>query len=228
MNSLHFRSSTVAIFAALAATGCAAASATTRTATAPASEGAVERRVSDTARPDSSGSRFTAADVHFMSGMIGHHAQAIAMAQMAPTHGASASIQTLAARIINAQQDEIALMQQWLRERNQPVPEARPTGMKMRHGGVEHEMLMPGMLTEAQMKQLDAARGQEFDGLFLNFMIQHHQGAVRMVKELIGSQGAALDDTVFKIASDINVDQTTEIARMQKMLVELLTGKPAQ
>ena len=98
----------------------------------------------------------------------------------------------------------------------------------MTHGGVEHEMLMPGMLSEAQLKQLDQARGAEFDRLFLSFMIQHHQGAVTMVKELFSSQGAALDNTVFKIASDINVDQTTEIARMQKMLVALMTEKPAQ
>ena len=163
-----------------------------------------------------------------MSAMIGHHAQAIVMAEMAPTHGASPSLRTLAARIINAQLDEIALMQQWLRERKQPVPEARPGATRMTHGGVEHEMRMPGMLTDAQLKQLDEARSAEFDRLFLQFMIQHHQGAVTMVKELFSSQGAALDDTVFKITSDINVDQMTEIARMQKMLVALLTEKPAQ
>ncbi len=172
--------------------------------------------------------RVNPADVHFMSAMIGHHAQAIVMAQMAPTHGASPALQTLAARIINAQWDEIAIMQQWLRERNQPVPEARPGPMKMMDGGVEHEMLMPGMLTGAQVEQLDAARGPDFDRLFLSSMIQHHQGAVTMVKDLFSSQGAALDDTVFKIASDINVDQTTEIARMQKMLIALLLEKPAQ
>ncbi len=172
--------------------------------------------------------RHTVADVHFMTGMIGHHAQAIVMAQMAPSHGASGSLQTLAARIINAQQDEIAIMQQWLRDRNQPVPEARPTTtMKMMHGGVEHEMSLPGMVSDAQLKQLDAARGAEFDRLFLTFMIQHHQGAVSMVKELFGSQGAALDDTVFKIASDINVDQTTEIGRMMRMLLTLPPDKPA-
>ncbi len=165
---------------------------------------------------------FTAADVHFMSGMIGHHAQAIDMARLVPTRHASPSIGILAGRIINAQQDEIAVMQQWLRERRQPVPEARAGPMKMVHNGVEHEMTMPGMLTAEQMKQLEEARGKEFDRLFLTLMIQHHRGAVAMVKELVGSQGAALDDTVFKIASDINVDQETEIARMQKMLFELL------
>ena len=80
---------------------------------------------------------------------------------------------------------------------------------------------MAGMLTEAQMRQLDAARGTEFDRLFLTFMIQHHSGAVAMVRELLASGAAAHDDTVFRMAGDINVDQTTEIARMQKMLAEL-------
>ena len=94
--------------------------------------------------------------------------------------------------------------------------------------GVEHDMLMPGMLTEAQMKQLDQARGPEFDRLFLTFMIQHHRGAVSMVKELFDSYGAGQDETVFKFASDVNVDQSTEIARMEKMLVYITLGIETQ
>ncbi len=179
-----------------------------------------------TARVDTVRQPFTAADVHFMSTMIGHHGQAIAMARLAPTRDASPSIRTLAERIINAQQDEIAIMQQWLRDRGQPVPEPHPGGMKVIVNGVEHEHPMPGMLTEDQMKQLDRARGKDFDRLFLQFMIQHHRGAVSMVKDLIGSPGAAHDQTVFKLASDINVDQATEIDRMQKMLVALLFESP--
>ena len=159
-----------------------------------------------------------------MSGMIGHHAQAIVMAHWAPTHGASGSIQRLAERIVNAQQDEIVLMQRWLRERSQPVPEAGVMGMKMTMGGVEHVMLMPGMLTDVQMKQLDQARGAEFDKLFLTFMIQHHRGAVSMVSDLFGTYGAGQDETVFKFASDVNVDQTTEIDRMEKMLAAIRLG----
>jgi len=159
-----------------------------------------------------------------MSGMIGHHAQAIVMAGWASSHGAGPSVHTLCDRIINAQRDEIRSMQQWLRDRQLPVPEASPKGMKMVMDGVEHEMLMPGMLTEEQMKELDAARGKEFDKLFLKDMIQHHQGAVQMVKELFDSYGAAQDDLVFKFASDVNVDQTTEIARMEKMLVAINFG----
>jgi uncharacterized protein (DUF305 family) len=173
------------------------------------------------ARADSAQKPYTAADVHFMSGMISHHAQALAMARMAPTHRADAAIQRLAARIINAQQDEISIMQQWLADRQQPVPEPDPAGMKMNMNGVQHVHLMPGMLTEAQMKQLDAARGKEFDRLFLTFMIQHHSGAVEMVKQLFGTTGAGQNDIVFKFASDVNVDQTTEIARMERMLEAL-------
>lgn len=173
------------------------------------------------ARADSALKPYTAADVHFMSGMISHHAQALTMARWAPTHGADAAIQRLAARIINAQQDEISIMQQWLADRQQPVPEPDPAGMKMNMGGVQHVHLMPGMLTEAQVKQLDAARGKEFDRLFLTFMIQHHSGAVQMVTELFGTTGAGQNDIVFKFASDVNVDQTTEIARMERMLEAL-------
>jgi uncharacterized protein (DUF305 family) len=176
------------------------------------------------ARADSVRLPYTEADVHFMSAMIGHHAQALVMANWAPTHSASASVRRLAERIINSQHDEIATMQRWLRDRLKPVPEARATGMKMMMNGVEHEMLMPGMLTDTQMKQLDQARGPEFDRLFLTFMIQHHRGAVTMVKELFDSYGAGQDETVFKFASDVNVDQSTEIERMQKMLVALTLG----
>jgi uncharacterized protein (DUF305 family) len=181
------------------------------------------------AREDSARRPYTAADVRFMTGMIGHHSQAILMAGWAPTHGASPSVRVLCDRIINAQRDEIATMQQWLRDRQQPVPGATSMAMPMDghdHAamGHEHPMLMPGMLTEEQLKQLDAARGKDFDQLFLSFMIQHHKGAVQMVKELFDSYGAAQDDLVFKFASDVNVDQTTEIARMERMLVAIKLG----
>lgn len=141
------------------------------------------------------------------------------MSRLAPLNGASAEVQTLAARIINAQTDEIALMQKWLRDRGQPVPEPSPAGMRMVMGGVEHDMLMPGMLNEAQMKELEAAKGVTFDRRFLELMIYHHRGAVTMVNELLDSPGAALDETIFKLAADINADQSTEIVRMQQMLL---------
>ena len=159
-----------------------------------------------------------------MQGMISHHAQAIVMAKWAPTHGASAPVRTLCERIINAQADEIALMQQWLRDRHQKVPDAVPAPMRMKMNGMEMDMLMPGMLSADQMKQLDAARDAEFDRLFLLFMIQHHSGAVSMVKDLFATDGAGQDELTFKFASDVNVDQTTEIARMQKMLADVILG----
>jgi len=205
---------------ALAAGGLAACGSASRapSSTSPQAEmgdaAAMKRAQADSLRYP-----YTAADIQFMSGMISHHAQAIAMAKLAPTHNASASVGTLAARIINAQTDEINIMQTWLRDRRQPVPAADPKGMKMNMGGMEHMMLMPGMLSEEQMKQLEAARGPEFDRLFLTYMIQHHRGAVAMVDELFSHNGSALNEIVFKFAADVHVDQTTEIARMTQMLL---------
>ena len=206
---------------ALAFTGCSAAPRGATSRPQPAAANESDLAAIAKARADSARYPYTEADIHFMSGMIGHHAQAIKMANWAPTHGASPSVLTLAQRIINAQTDEIATMQQWLRDRRQTVPEPDPAGMKMKMGGMEHVMLMPGMLSPEQMQQLDAAREAEFDRLFLTYMIQHHRGAVQMVKELFESPGAGQDELVFKFASDVNVDQTTEIARMQRMLAVL-------
>ncbi len=164
-------------------------------------------------------SKFTQADVDFMTGMIGHHAQALIMSEMAPKNGASSEIQVLTARIINAQKDEIATMQNWLKERGQTVPEVHIDGtMLMIHGGGDHSMHMPGMLTQEQLDELRDARGLEYDKLFLKYMIQHHQGAVGMVKTLFETDGAGQDELAFKVANDIQVDQLTEIARMELML----------
>ncbi|HEX2208287.1 MAG TPA: DUF305 domain-containing protein [Longimicrobium sp.] len=203
--------------AALLAVASAACGGNAQVTTTPAPQHAEQAGHAD----PTGGHPWTEADVRFMSNMIGHHAQAIEMARLAPTHGASPAVQTLAARVIGAQEDEIATMQQWLRDRGQPVPE--PHAEHHGHGG-----MMPGMLTPEQMAQLDAARGEEFDRLFLTLMIQHHRGAVRMVSELFGSYGAGQDETVFKFASDVNVDQETEIARMQRMLEALLFAAPSQ
>jgi uncharacterized protein (DUF305 family) len=167
------------------------------------------------------GRPITQADVHFMTGMIGHHAQAIKMSGWAESHGASPSIRTLAARIIVSQNDEIHFMQNWLRDRGQPVPDANPDHMQMSMPGMDHSMLMPGMLTPEQMTELDRARGADFDRLFLTDMMQHHRGAITMVEQLINSPGAAQDDVVFKFISDVNADQTTEIDRMSTMLAAL-------
>jgi len=171
------------------------------------------------ARQDSARSNYTAADVRFMTMMITHHAQALVMSEMAPQNGASRQVQTLAARIINAQKDEIATMQRWLRRRDQPVPTVEIEGTDLRVNGMKvHGMDMVGVLTQAQIDELDAARGPDFDRLFLRYMIQHHSGAVSMVDRLFNTDGAAQDEAAFKLASDINVDQKTEIARMEQML----------
>jgi uncharacterized protein (DUF305 family) len=217
--TLSFRRAAAAALAVAATSACSGATQQAGSTTSPSA--AHDSAAIAQARADSVRYPYTAADVRFMSAMIAHHAQAIDIARWAPTHGASATLQILAERVINAQKDEIALMQRWLRERQLPVPEARAT---MTMGGTEHVHQMPGMLTAEQLGQLDAARGKEFDRLFLQFMIQHHQGAVAMVQELVSSQGAALDEAVFKLASDINADQLTEIDRMQQMLAELLFG----
>ena len=169
------------------------------------------------ARADSARYPYTEADVQFMTNMIGHHAQAVHIAQWAPTHGASPALLRLAERVVNAQVDEITIMQQWLIDRQKPVP-------GLRDGGHSHHAHMPGMLTEEQLKQLDAARGAEFDRLFLTLMIQHHKGAVEMVTKLFATGGAAQDLLVFKFANDVQVDQTTEVARMEQMLA----GLPSQ
>lgn len=161
---------------------------------------------------------YSDADVDFMSGMIPHHAQAVIMAGWAPSHGARSDIAILCERIVVGQADEIQSMQAWLGDRGQPVPDAKSTRMHMKMDGVEHDMLMPGMLTDEEMAQLDKSRGAEFDRLFLIGMMKHHQGAIDMVNDLFKRYGAAQDDTIYKFASDVFADQSIEIGVMQKML----------
>ena len=172
------------------------------------------------ARPDLVRQPYSEADVDFMSGMIPHHAQAVLMGGWAPTHGARPELRVLCERMAIAQRDEIEFMRNWLRDREQAVPAANATAHRMKMNGVEHDMLMPGMLTAEQLAQLDKARGPEWDRLFLTFMIKHHEGALKMVDDLFASFGALQDDDVYKFASDLYADQTTEIERMHKMLEE--------
>jgi uncharacterized protein (DUF305 family) len=205
------------IVALLLAAACSAGPPATRPAPAAPPEEMVAARLADSVRTS-----YADGDIAFMSGMISHHAQAIAMAELAPTRGVGDELKVLAARIINAQRDEIALMQRWLRDHGQAVPEADPAGMKMAMNGAEHVMRMPGMLTPAQMEDLAGKRGVEFERLFLQRMIMHHKGALTMVDELFASHGAGQNDLVFKFASDVYADQSTEVARMQLMLVRRL------
>ena len=159
---------------------------------------------------------YTDADVEFITGMIPHHTQAILISSWAPSHEANQSIRTLTERIVVGQSDDLVLMKQWLGDRGKPIPET---------GGHDHAMHMPGMLSAEQMAQLDAARGTQYDRLFLTFMIQHHQGALQMVNKLFGSSGAANDDFIYKIASDIHAEQEIEIERMKSMLASLPSGE---
>jgi len=159
--------------------------------------------------------RYTPADVEFMQGMIAHHAQALEMVALVPDRTTTESIRVLAQRIDISQRDEIRLMRSWLTERGQAAPD--PAAAHERHAGM-HEMLMPGMLTADQMARLAAAKGAEFDRLFLQLMIQHHQGALAMVKTLFGTQGAAQETPTFRYASGVDADQRFEIERMQKLL----------
>lgn len=215
----------LALSGALLASACAPRSAPMPSS--PATLSGEER-----ARVDSLRYPYTEDDISFMRGMIQHHAQAIKISRWAPTHGANPEVQRLAARIINAQNDDITLMQTWLGDRNRSFPRVSANGdvtlpddMQDEHAGHEgHQMAghegMPGMLNAAQLAELDAARGETFDKTFLAFMIQHHRGAVSMVNELLASRGGGQDETIFKFASDVSVDQSTEIRRMLRMLID--------
>jgi uncharacterized protein (DUF305 family) len=165
------------------------------------------------------------ADVQFMQGMIAHHAQALAMVALIPTHTTRPELQLIGQRIKISQTDEIAFMQRWLQERNEVVPTldtdnvahmpgSQMSGMQM--SGTT--MMMPGMLTPEQMKQLADARGTQFDTLFLIGMRHHHEGALAMVKSLLATPGAAQTPDVFTFAADADADQRAEIKRMQTVL----------
>jgi uncharacterized protein (DUF305 family) len=161
---------------------------------------------------------YSDADIDFMTGMIPHHAQAIIMGGWAPSHGARKDVAILCERIVVGQRDEIRSMQQWLADRSLLVPDSKSTRMHMKMNGVEHDMLMPGMLSDEEMAELDKARGSDFDRLFLQGMIRHHQGAIDMVNDLFKAYGAAQDDVIYKFASDVFADQSIEIGVMHKML----------
>ena len=170
------------------------------------------------ARPDLVREPYNEADVAFMAGMIPHHAQAVLIAGWAGAHGARPDVRTLCERIVVGQRDEIETMRNWLRDRGEDVPAADATHHRMKMNGVEHDMLMPGMLTAEDLAQLDKARSADWDTLFLKAMIRHHEGALKMVDELFESHGAMQDEDLYKFVSDLYADQTAEIERMQKML----------
>lgn len=186
---------------------------------------------------------WTQGDVDFMAGMIHHHAQALQMTALIEDRSRSAGVRQMGLRMEISQRDEIRLMQNWLSERDQEVPEVvlekgpdqgTMSGEGMDHGAMGHSamgdmagsggdmpgglMEMPGMLSAEQMRTLRDSEGDAFDALFLEYMIQHHTGAIAMVHELFATPGAGQDSKVFQFADDVEADQLAEIDRMQMLL----------
>jgi uncharacterized protein (DUF305 family) len=164
----------------------------------------------------------TEADITFMQGMIHHHAQALDMTDLLDTRTQDSDMKKLALRIHVSQTDEIKMMQHWLQARGQDAPDPRAHHMADMPGmeGMDHTVMMPGMLTAGEMKQLAAAKGPEFDRLFLEGMIKHHGGALVMVQQLFSTPGAGQQSDIFAFASDVEADQKMEIERMGAMLKE--------
>ena len=159
------------------------------------------------------------ADVQFMQHMIMHHAQAVEMTALIESHTKNNELRTLGARISRSQADEIKFMKRWLATRGEPV--APPPMHNMHDMNMSsHSMVMPGMLTPKQMEALRKAKDQEFDRLFLTGMIQHHQGALTMVKDLFDTAGAGQDAELFNFTTDVDSGQRAEIRIMQTMLRE--------
>ena len=169
----------------------------------------------------------SAADVQFMQGMIMHHAQAVEMTALIESHTENKDLRLLGARISHSQSEEIKFMQHWLETRGEPtsLPMQQMRGMDMAMPGMSgmesnQPMLMPGMLTPKQMEALKKSKGAEFDQLFLTGMIQHHNGALIMVKDLFDTAGSGQDAELFNFTTDVDSGQRAEIRIMQTMLQE--------
>ncbi len=205
--------------AAVACSKPAPATETTPAASAPSVQvGAPGAPSKDVAATPVTAAPVHAADVKFMQGMILHHAQAIEMVNLLKTRTKRDDMKLFAQRVEISQNDEMKMMRTWLIDRHQPAPVASQGHGQLMEIGGQAMAPMPGMLSEAQMKALGAASGPAFDTLFLAGMIQHHGGALKMVEDLFGTQGAAQDSIVFDFASHVESDQRMEISRMQKML----------
>ena len=157
--------------------------------------------------------KYTPAEIQFVQGMIGHHMQALEMTELLPSRTAGGDMQLLAKRIQISQADEIDMMREWLKSRGATLPDPHA-----HHA--PNAALMPGMLNPAEMQRLAAAKGEEFERLFLEFMIRHHDGALVMVEELFGAAGAGQQSDIYSFASDVEADQRMEIERMSVMLRE--------
>lgn len=222
MSTLHLRASTVVALAFLVS-ACAGGSAPSAGSPAvasgprivqPGAPGESTRAFVPGEVESTEGVSYSPADVHFMQGMIPHHAQALQMTALVPARAGSDAVRQMALRMEISQRDEIGLMRQWLIDHGEPVDMAHDMSRGMT-GGLH---MMPGMLSPEQMQQLRDATGRTFDRLFFEFMIQHHRGAIMMVSELFNTSGAGQESTVFKFASEVDSDQAMEITRMQNFL----------
>jgi uncharacterized protein (DUF305 family) len=203
------------LLASVAATACQTASGVARAPLLqPGAPGEPSRPIAVGQAVDVSRAGFTPADVSFMQGMIGHHAQAVEMVALLPSRSQREPMRLLARRIDLSQADEIQMMQRWLEVRGQRLPDPHAHHA---HGAT----LMPGMLTAEEMERLARVSGDEFDRLFLEGMIKHHEGALTMVRELFSVGGAGQDSEIYAFAADVDADQRMEIERMGAMLQEL-------
>jgi uncharacterized protein (DUF305 family) len=198
------------VAAALALAGCGTASASRPPIVQPGAPGEASRVIGAMTAADLTHVQPTAADVRFMQRMIGHHAQALEMTTLLRSRTRNEDMRKLALRIEVSQADEIKMMQEWLKRRGHPAPDPHA-----HHG--PGAPLMPGMLTPEEMTRLAAAAGAEFDRLFLEFMIKHHEGALTMVTDLFSTAGAGQEPEIFAFASDVDADQRMEIDRMRGM-----------
>ncbi|HET7276061.1 MAG TPA: DUF305 domain-containing protein [Longimicrobiaceae bacterium] len=205
----------VAIIIVATAAGCAPSALEAPRPVQPGAPGEATRPATTTQANNSRPAEYVQADVEFMQGMIAHHAQALAMAALVPARTDDEDIRLIAERIEVSQNYEIGAMQNWLAERGEMVP----TPNDAMHEAMAHHEHMPGMITPQQMAELEAARGDEFDQLFLRFMIGHHLGALTMVDQLFATPGAGQESEVFQIAEGIAGDQKIEINRMRQLLV---------
>jgi uncharacterized protein (DUF305 family) len=213
------RRSTVCIILALAGVSCRTSAVQgAPQIVQPGAPGEPSRTITAARAADLSRVPHTAADVRFMQGMIGHHAQALEMTALVASRSRNEDIRKLAQRIDVSQRDEISMMEEWLKSRGQPLPAPHAHHA---HGAA----LMPGMLNPDEMARLTAANGVEFDRLFLAFMIKHHEGALTMVNELFATPGAGQESEIFAFASDVDADQRMEIERMGAMLATLASSQ---
>ena len=207
--SFHRSSPGLATAVLMLVVGCAPATRSTPSAQVDHSQHAgMDHEGLPALKPIPAGAIYTAPDVQFMQGMIAHHGQAIHMSKLAESRAADPRLIRFAQKIDQSQMSEIALMQEWLRDRGQVAPDT----------SAYHSIMMPGMLTRAQLAELASIKGATFDRRFLQLMIQHHEGALGMVKDLLATPRAGQEVDVSVLANDIHVVQTTEIGLMRQML----------